>query len=205
MFDKMNDKIAFTMTELQLLRKADGIFDRYSEPYVVSLAVDSDGVASRSIKWNVETWPKIAKGGKCALIGDGYMIYAPKNPGEFLAVSLLVMESDQDIRNFGKHLETVIKSEGVKLSLDVILASNPSSAGVLAALKELTSLVASSLQKNRDDMLFRVEGTFLRDTPNPYHINRQYQVGNDFISLTMGAIPLDVPNGQGALPHTIQF
>jgi hypothetical protein len=82
--------------------------------------------------------------------------------------------------------------------MGVIISANPGSAATLAVLKELTQFVAGMLKNNKDDELFRTEGTFLRDGVVPYHINRQYTCENEYVSLVVKVIPLAKANGQGS-------
>lgn len=62
-FDPRNSKIAITMSEFTLLRDADA-FDAYSEPYIVSMAIDSTGTADPAIDFNFMLFPKVALEGK---------------------------------------------------------------------------------------------------------------------------------------------
>ncbi len=113
------------------------------------------------------------------------------------------MENDQDIRDLGKRVETVVQSKAVQLGIKAVVAANPGYAAVLSILKELTVLVAGFLKENGDDELFRTEGTFLKGYPVPYHINRSYELGNDFATLNLNLIPLLDHNGQGPAPKSL--
>ncbi len=202
-FDPNNDKIAITIPEFTLKKHADGIFQRYNEPYIVSVAIDAEGKADPQIDFNFMPFPKVRAGGSVKMLGDGHMIYGPKNPGEFVAVSILMMENDQDIRDLGKRIETIVKSKAVDLGIKGIVAAAPGSAAVMAILKELTQLVAGFLKENKDDELFRTEGTFLKGHSVPYHINRSYVMGNDYIDLNVNILPLKGHNGQGPTPKSL--
>ena len=139
------------------------------------------------------------------MLGDGHIVYGPKNPGEFVAVSILIMESDKDVQDFGKALEEIVKSNAVKLGISAIVAANPGSAAILGIIKEMTQLLAGFLKNNKDDELFRTEGTFLRGHPVPYHINRSYELGNDFIKINLDVLPLKNHNGEGPKPKAIKI
>lgn len=204
-FDKKKSKIAITMPYLKLLATADGLWSRYSEPYIVSLAVDEKTTANPSLSFNSMAFPKVREGRTVTMLGDGHLVYGPKNPGEFVAMSILIMESDSDIRNLGKNLEKIVKSKAVDLGIKAVIAASPGSAAVLGILKELTQFVSGAMQNNKDDELYRTDGVFLRDTDNPYHVNREYTQGNEWVEFALRVIPLDSPNGQGAKVSTIKL
>lgn len=198
-FDPLTDKIAITIPEFSVLKKMDGPFGKYLEPYIVSIAIDEHGTHDPKISFNVMPYPKVAVGGRVKMLGDGHLLYGPKNPGQFVALSVLIMESDSDLHSIGDTIETLISSKATELSIAAIVAANPGSSAILGILKELTQLIAGELKNNKDDEIFRTSGTFLRDHAVPYHINREYtDIGNDFINLSMKIIPLDAGNGQGS-------
>ena len=139
------------------------------------------------------------------MLGDGHIIYGPKQPGEFVAVSILIMESDRDIREIGTQVEEIVKSKAVDLGIKAIVATNPGAAATLGILKELTQIIAGLLKNNKDDELYRVEGTFLRDYMVPYHINRSYEVSNNYVNMNLNVLPLTGANGQGSEPRSIEI
>lgn len=181
------------------------MFQKYSEPYIVSFAIDENCKKLPNINFGFMPFPKVSKGGTVTMLGDGHIVYGPKNPGEFVALSILFMESDRDMRTIGKQMEEVIKSKAVDLGIKAVVASNPGSAAILGILKELTQLIAGFLKNNKDDELYRIEGTFLRDHSVPYHVNRSYEIGNDFVTLNMNILPLSISNGQGPEPKSIEL
>ena len=198
-FDKVKSSIAITIPRFTLKKKHEEWFEgRYNEPCIISLAVDALKTEKPEIFFNTMPFPKMSAGGTVTMLGDGHLVYGPANPGEFVAISVLIMESDSDIRDRGAMLEKFIKSKAVELGFNAIAASNPGSAAILAITKELTQFLAGELKQNKDDELFRIEGTFLRDGPVPYHINREYQNSNDYIELNLKVIPLDKSNGEGS-------
>ena len=38
---------------------------------------------------------------------------------------------------------------------------------------------------------------FLRDSACPYHVDREYTLGNSWVDVTIRIIPLDAPYGEG--------
>ncbi len=197
-FDPQTSKIAITIPHFKLLANADSIFDRYSEPYIVSLAVDEADTKALELEFNLMPFPKVRKGATVRMLGDGHLLYGPANPGEFVAMSVLIMESDRDLRTLGERLDEIVKSKAVDLGVKAVLAANPGSAAVLGVLKEMTQHIAGSLKNNKDDELFRTDGVFLRDSACPYHVDREYTLGNSWVDVTIRIIPLDASNGEGA-------
>ena len=201
-FDPNVDKIAIAIPRFTLHKHADGI-RKYNEPYILSVAVDSHGLATPNIDFNFMSFPKIGRGGTVSMLGDGHIVYGPRQPGEFVAVSVVIMESDSDIRDVGTAAQSAVTSKAADLAMNSMLSARPGASGVLSMLKELIQLVVGSLKENKDDELFRCEGGFLRDITPAYHINRSHELGNDYISLALNVIPLRKHNQQGALPKSI--
>ncbi len=137
-FDRNNSKVAITMPEFTLIRNADILLERYNEPHIISFAIDRSGNANPEIDFNFMPFPKVRPNTTVTMLGDGHLIYGPRNPGDFVAISILIMESDSDMRKRGKLIKEVIKSKAADLGVKAIVAANPSSAAVVAILKELT-------------------------------------------------------------------
>ena len=204
-FDKYNSKIAITIPYLTLHKSSEGLREdneRYNEPYIASLAVDATGQRPE-VAFNLMPFPKVRRGETVRMLGDGHLVYGPRNPGEFVAVSILVMESDADVRERGAKIEAFVGSKAVELGLAAVQTASAPAGMVLGILKELTQFVAGMLAKDKDDELLRTEGTFLRDDIVPYHVNREYTPSNSFTTLGLQIRPLEVSNGQGVLPKMI--
>jgi len=199
-FDANTSKIAITVPQFTLLKHVDGILQKYCEPFILSMAIDAAGAADPAICFNYMAFPKVARGGTVTMLGDGHLVYGPKNPGDFVAVSVLIMENDEDINDLGKVIESVIASNAVKLGFKAIIAAAPGHAAIVGMLKELTTFVAGVLRKNKADELYRIEGCFLKGHPVPYHINHLYELENNFIKLHLKVIPLQEHDGVGLAP-----
>ena len=197
-FNPLSDKIAVVVKEFTLKRKSEIFFDRYSEPYIVSMAIDEGGANNPSIDFNILPFPNVRKGDKISFDGQGHLIYGPDNPGQFLAYSILFMESDKDVRNFGKLVEDIMKSEAVKIGAKALLVAAPTYSTAITILQKLTEFIAVQLQENKDDELFRRNGTLLRDVIPAYDILRTYESENDFINTKTSVIPLTGSNMLGS-------
>lgn len=204
-FNPETDKIAVVVKEFTLKKKSEVFFDKYSEPYIVSLAIDEKGASQPAIDFSVLPFPQVKKGDRVSFDGHGHLIYGPENPGAFLAYSILFMESDKDVRTFGKTLEEVVTAEAVKMGAKALLAAAPAYATAVNILQKLTTLMAIQLQKNKDDELFRRNGTLLRDVNPPYDILRTYESENDFIKMQTSVLPLKASNGLGAVTKRVEL
>jgi len=99
MFDPHQDKIAITVPKFEFLKNSEGfLMQPYNEPYILSFAVDSSGRSEPRLDFNFEPFYKVRPGDTVKMLGDGLLLYGPRNPGEFVALSVLVMESDEDVR-----------------------------------------------------------------------------------------------------------
>ncbi len=204
-FNPNTDKIAVVVKEFTLKRKSELFLDKYSEPYIVSMAIDEGGANDPAINFNILPFPHVKKGDKITFDGQGHLIYGPNNPGQFLAYSILFMESDKDIRDFGKLVEDIMKSEAVNIGAKALLVAAPTYSTAITILQKLTGLIATQLQKNKDDELFRRNGTLLRDVTPAFDILRTYESENDFINTKTSVIPLKSSNKMGSQTKKVQL
>jgi hypothetical protein len=211
-FDPNTDKIAITVPSFTFKKGAANLLFEditdllYSEPYLVTIAIDSQGIKQEALNFNFAEYVNIRRGGTVEMIGDGHLIYGPDNPGEFVDVSVLLMESSREDIQLGKKLEAIINSKAIDLTIKLAdIAAEPTTKIILNLMRELSKLVSEGLQKSEDRYLFRTEGVFFRDRPVPYAVNRQYTTGNELADITIKVIPLDEPNGQGPVPGTISL
>jgi len=197
-FNPKEDKIAVVIKEFTLKRKSEIFLDRFSEPYIVSLSIDEGGANNPTINFNILPFPNVKKGDRITFDGQGHLVYGPDNPGQFVAYSILFMESDKDVRDFGKLVEDIMKSEAVNIGAKALLAAAPTYSTAITVVQKLTELMTVQLQKNKDDELFRRNGTLLRDVIPPYDILRTYESENDFINTKTAIIPLINSNEMGS-------
>lgn len=204
-FNPKKDKIAVVVKQFTLLKKADSFLQRYSEAYIVSLAIDESGANSPAIDFNILPFPNVRKGDTIDFEGQGHLVYGPDNPGEFVAYTILFMESDQDIRNLGKSIEKTVKDEATKMAIKALLSAVPTYGTAITLLTELTSLVSKRMQENKDDELFRRNGTLLKDVVPAYDILRTYTGKNDYIQSKVSIIPLSSSNKLGKASKRIKL
>ena len=137
-FNSKKDKIAVVVKQFTLRKKADRL-QKYSEPYILSLAIDESGANNPTIDFNILPFPSVRKGDTIDFDGQGHLIYGPANPGEFLAYSIMYMESDGDIRKLGKTIEKIVKDEAVKMGIKALLTAVPTYSTAVTILTQLTS------------------------------------------------------------------
>ena len=145
------------------------------------------------------------KGDRISFDGQGHLIYGPANPGSFLAYSILFMESDRDLRETGDVVEEIMNSQAVEMGAKSLLLANPGYAAAADILQKLISLIAKRLKANRDDELYRRNGTLLRDVTPPYDILRTYTSENDYIQMQTAIIPLKESNALGSQTKRIEL
>jgi hypothetical protein len=205
-FDRNNSKIAITVPSFTFKQGASNLLLEdvtdliYSEPYLVTVATDSKGVIQNALNFNFAEYLNVRRGGTINMIGNGHLVYGPDNPGDYVAISVLLMESNRDARVTGDEIASIVKSEAVEMGLIQKIADeamNPKLDVTLKLMNQLLGYVATRLQDSKDKYLFRTEGIFFKDTPVPYEVNRQFVTGNEFADITIQVIPLDTPNGQG--------
>ncbi len=199
-FNPQKDRLAVVIKDFTLQKKSEIFFDRYSEPYIISLAVDESGAKQAEIDFNVLPFPNVRKGDTISFDGQGHLVYGPKNPGSFLAYSVLFMESDKDVREFAEMLEGIIDSEAMKIGIKAMIAAAPTYGVAITALQKLSEEIVIRLQKNKDDLLFRRSGTLLRGVTPPYDILRTYTSSNEFIKTNIKIVPLASSNNLGEQP-----
>ncbi|MBR8828468.1 MAG: hypothetical protein DSM107014_11315 [Gomphosphaeria aponina SAG 52.96 = DSM 107014] len=209
-FNAQTDKIAITIPSFSIKKTADHILlEEVSDlltiqPYLVTLAIDSNGITQKSLEFNLAEYPNTHRGDTVIMLGDGHLVYGPENPGEFVAISVLLMESDSNARDLGETLSEIVLQTQSNEFLDLANAAlNVQAQMVTKSLSTLTQVITNRLKNEKDDFLLNTSGTFLRDMSTPYGINRQITRNNDLAELSFKVIPLNTPNGQGATPKKI--
>ncbi|MBP0000339.1 MAG: hypothetical protein J7641_15310 [Cyanobacteria bacterium SID2] len=205
-FDKYYDKIAVVLKQFRLKKVSENFFDPgRAEPYIISVAIDSESVDRPAIHFNALPFPNVRAKDTVSFDGQGHLIYGPKNPGEFVAYSILFMECDSDIRELGSSVERIFKSAATRLGLKTMLSINLSLGLATTVVGELASIVADTMKQNKDDELFRRNGTLLRDVTPPFDILRTYDSGNEYIDCQTSIVPLGTSNLLGSSVKSIQL
>lgn len=210
-FNSNTDKIAITVPEFTFKKGAGSILFEditdliYSEPYLVTVAIDSHNVSQSSLNFNFIEYPNIRRGGTVKMLGDGHLVYGPGNPGEFVAVSVLLMESSREDKDLGEKVKAIVESKAVQLGITAAITTNPTMSLALDLMLQLTKLIGDQLQQSQDTYLNHAAGVFFRDSSVAYSVNRQFINPNDFADLTVKVIPLNEPNRQGPVPTTINL
>lgn len=208
-FDPHQDPIAITVPRFTLHESQDGpLGTRHlyrNEPFLLTLSADQRGTAPPRIAFNTAAYPNVMEGDTIEMLGDGHLVYGPENPGDWVAVSVLLMESDAGLRRAGVSLGSLVSDAASEAGLKALLSSNPTVLAVGTAVELVGNLVSQVLTSNRDDELLRVQGTFLRGSCVPYDINRKFTRTNRAASLDVKVIPLAAANGQGPTGTTINL
>jgi len=189
-FNPLEDKIAVVVKDFTLKKKGEGWFNKYSEPYIISMAIDQSGANNPAIDCNIQPYPKVKKDELVSFDGVGHLVYGPKNPGEFLVYSVTFMESDQDIRTAANTIEGIIKSEAIKIGAKALLVANPTYSTAVQLIGKIGSVVIDCMKKNKDDELFKRNGTLLRGTVPAYNIKETFPSENAFIKTNIAVMPL---------------
>jgi hypothetical protein len=196
-FNPNEDKIAVVVKEFTLLEGSDSIFDDDNEPYIVSFAIDEEGVRNAEIAINTIPFPNVQKGDTVTFDGQGHLVYGPKNPGEFLTYAILFMESDGEYRDLGAQIKSIASSNAAEIIKTIALAANPTYGVALNLIQGLASVVADQMIKNNDDPLYKREGILLRDVTPSYDILRSFTGRNKKIECRTSIIPMRKSNGLG--------
>ncbi len=190
-FNKKNDEIAITIPYFELKKSGD-ILGGLSEPYIISIAISESAIkdSASTLQLNNFYFPNIKKCSKVNFGGVGRVIYGPQNPGKFVTYSVLFMESDEDVRTAGENLSEFMNSVEIRTLSKVLSVANPTYGAAAEVVRQIGSLVGKFMKKNKDDELFRVEGTLLRDTEPPYYIGDTYEAFNKFINCPIHVMPI---------------
>jgi len=91
------------------------------------------------------------------LLGDGIVLYGPKDPNGLLEIHTVVMEDDKAYRDLGQTIEDVAEEFGINdildeaLSLDVLSLGAPQVFAIKTGFNLLFGGVVAALKRNKDD------------------------------------------------------
>jgi papain like protease len=110
---------------------------------------------------------RLEDGQTVPFVGDGLLLWPLQHIRGGLYVRIVVMESDQEVRDVGERMAAIHKSvresDLTKALGAVGLATGvtaPALAAVAAAADVLTGVIASALQNNGDDLVALFDGTY---------------------------------------------
>ncbi len=180
------NRIAITIPSLVLKKSSDVGRRAKNEPYIVTSAIDGNEAEGQRPTLGVRVFPKISPGEAVGLVGSGHLVYGPDDPGDFVAFSILVAESDKDLGNgLGAAHEQAKNNDKVKEAL-----KTATGIGAAVAVADIAiEVMLAVLKRNKDDQLYRVDGTLLRDV-EPGYRNNKFTVGNEYVDMTIQVFQL---------------
>lgn len=80
-FDRNTSKISITRSQFTLLKSSEPLFDRYSEAYIVFLAIEYSNSHPNALRFNDMHFPKVCQGSTWTMLGDEHLLYGPEMNG----------------------------------------------------------------------------------------------------------------------------
>ncbi|MBP2198793.1 hypothetical protein [Pantoea cypripedii] len=187
MFIPEEDKIAVFMTTLRV-RKSFDIGNRL-DPYIIVIATDkNNGVIRMSA--NHFAFPGSQVYQQIINPDNALLLYGPENPGEFLTLSIMLMDADTDIQNAGKKLEEVINSTATTADVIAKLTANPTVTVATMLAEQVLRGVAEIMRKNEDDPIMFVHDSWLQGLTPPYGINQYKLHASDAAEISLRVSPV---------------
>lgn len=143
-----------------------------NELYVTAICWDLSGAApivfpAEQVKGDGLKTYNLKEREVVTFVGDGLQIWPSQHVVGGLYVRLVIMESDDDLRSVGESIADVhkaVKDSDLTKALAALAAASGVSAPLLAAVGAaadvLTTVVASALRKNDDDLVALFDGTY---------------------------------------------
>ena len=182
-------KIAIVTNYLKWKKSADPHWA--SEPYVISMAFDSHTAGGETIEpfFNALPFPNVLAGDTLPMLGQGHFFYGPRDPGEFVALSVFWMEKDASARDLGQTISDLQSNKKIKSSIKALAAmAGEGLARLLPGLGAVAAITAEALKLNKDDEIFRSDGVYLREYDPPYDIGSDKVIGNVFLDFNIKVI-----------------
>lgn len=157
-----------SITDVEMRLKEVFIFDNRDpgkgDIYLVTVVADN--LATESFTLEIKTFEDIHDKEALHLGPAGLTIY--RNPQDniprFLDYRILVMESDQEIRQAGEVLSEIRSNDQFKAVRDNLIAMaatvQPTAALITAATDLVVGLIAQILKMNQDDQIIYIVGSF---------------------------------------------
>lgn len=187
MFNPETDQIAVFMTTLRI-RKAFDIGNRV-DPYIIVIATDKNNGTVR-MNANHFAFPNTQVYQQIIKPDNALMIYGPDNPGEFLTLSIMLMDSDSDIQKTGEQLEEAINTMAKTANVIARLTANPTAMVATMLAEEVLLGVAKVIQQNKDDPIMFVHDSWLQGLTPPYGINQYKLHASDTAEISLRVSPI---------------
>jgi hypothetical protein len=186
------NKIAIVTNYLKWKKSADPHWA--SEPYVISMAFDSHtfkGEGPIEPFFNAMPFPNVLVGDTVPMFGQGHLFYGPRDPGEYVALSVFWMEKDAGARDLGQTISDLQANKKIKSSLKAIATlAGEGLARLLPGVNAAATIVAEALKLNKDDEIFRSDGVYFRSTNPPFGIGTETVQGNVFMDFNLKVIDM---------------
>lgn len=132
--------------------------------YLVCVALDN--VNPEPFVLEVKTFESVPDKSKLTIAPGGLAIYRnpPGKIPRFIDFRILIMESDQELRDAGNFISEVREDKGYKDIVDgiksAVAVSNPVASVFLTAADLLINIIAKLLRMNKDDQIMYLPGYF---------------------------------------------
>lgn len=187
MFNPLEDNIAVFMTTLRIRKPFD--FGNHLDPYIVVIATDKKDY---TIRMNVShfVFPGAKVYQQIISPDNAILLYGPENPGEFLTLSIMLLDSDENIQNAGKQLEAAINTSAIAAKVIARLTANPTAMVAVALAEEVLQGIAHAMQQNNDDPIMFVHDSWLQGLTPPYGINQYKLHASDNAEISLRVSPI---------------
>jgi hypothetical protein len=164
-FDEGITDIRISLKNVAILKKKELL----SKAEVFVAWVITDDTSNEPIQMNnTNIFKNIKKGDSLPLGPSGLTLYRNENDKlpNYIDFKLLVIESDQGVRDFGAALDEIRKDEQYKAFRDAIISASaaaaPTAALITAGSDFALKMIAKRLSMNKDDQMLLVEGSYDR-------------------------------------------
>lgn len=138
-------------------------FGETGEFYVITTLLDG---SSKPFEYKTQYFQGIKRGDSLPLGDGGMLVSFIKNPRWFVDIHMLVMESDSDVRNWGKFIDEakkeakiddIMKAVGAAAAFDPTLVTQ-----IVNGVSVFLTILAKILQANGDDYVAAIHDFYLK-------------------------------------------
>ncbi|MDR7113747.1 hypothetical protein J2X03_003647 [Microbacterium trichothecenolyticum] len=183
------DLPGLTLSALTITKLPEPFWQKKAEIYLFGVAVDASktvqiipfGFEAIEMDKSFVLTRKMEKDKKVEYLGKGLSLLVPPLKG-FLALRLLVVDSDAKARDIAPMIKTVADAAGNKEVVAALGAVGlPQAAAAAFVASKAIEVAATALEKNRDDIVSLFEGYFTATDMIPDH---SFDVKGDGASAT---------------------